>query len=40
MFVTTKMVAVPVVTDKARGAIGVDLNADHLAVSETDGSGN
>ena len=31
---------VPVVTDRRRGAIGVDLNADHLAVAETDASGN
>ena len=34
------MMDVPVVTDKRRGAIGVDLNADHLAVAETDSSGN
>ena len=34
------MMDVPVVTDQRRGAIGVDLNADHLAVSETDGDGN
>ena len=34
------MASVPLVTDRARGAIGVDLNADHLAVSETDGDGN
>ena len=27
-------------TDQRRGAIGVDLNAEHLAVSETDGDGN
>ena len=40
VFATTRMMDVPVVTDKARGIIGVDLNADHLAVSETDGSGN
>ena len=40
VFVTTKMMAVPVVTDQRRGAIGVDLNADHLAVAETDSSGN
>ena len=40
VFVTTQVAAVPVVTDRARGAIGVDLNADHLAVSETDGDGN
>jgi len=40
VFVTTQMMNVPVVTDKARGAIGVDLNADHLAVSNTDSDGN
>ncbi len=40
VFVTTQMVATPVVTYKTRGAVGVDLNAGHLAVSETDGDGN
>ena len=40
VFVTTRMMDVPVVTDQRRGAIGVDLNADHLAVVETDASGN
>ena len=40
VFVSTQMMAVPVVTDQRRGAIGVDLNADHLAVDETDPSGN
>ena len=40
VFATTEMMDVPVVTDKRRGAIGVDLNADHLAVCETDASGN
>ena len=40
VFATTRMMDVPVVTDQRRGAIGVDLNADHLAVSETDGDGN
>ena len=40
MFVTTETVDVAVVTDRKRGAIGVDLNADHLAVCETDASGN
>ena len=40
VFVTTRMMDVPVVTDKSRGAIGVDLNANHLAVAETDASGN
>ena len=40
VFVTTRMMDVPVVTDRRRGAIGVDLNAGHLAVAETNGSGN
>ena len=40
VFATTQMMDVPVVTDRRRGAIGVDLNADHLAVAETDASGN
>ena len=40
VFVTTNMVDVSVVTERSRGAIGVDLNADHLAVCETDASGN
>ena len=40
VFATTDMMAVPVVTDQRRGAIGVDLNVDHLAVCETDSSGN
>ncbi len=40
VFVSTRMMDVPVATDGKRGAIGVDLNADHLAVAETDASGN
>ena len=40
VFVTTEMEDVPLVTDKRRGAIGVDLNADHLAACEPDASGN
>ena len=40
VFATTQTMDVPVVTDQRRGAIGVDLNADHLAVCETDASGN
>ena len=40
VFVSTRMVDVPVVTDQRCGAIGVDLNVDHLAVAETDSSGN
>ena len=40
VFATTDMMDVPVVTDKRRGAVGVDLNGDHLAVCEADASGN
>ena len=40
VFVTTDLAPVPAVTDRRRGAIGVDLNADHMAVAETDASGN
>ena len=40
VLVSTEMMDVPVVTDRRRGAIGVDLNADHLAAAETDASGN
>ena len=40
VFATTKLPEVELTTDRRRGAIGVDLNADHLAVAETDASGN
>ena len=40
VFVSTEMMDVPFVTDQRRGAIGMDLNADHLAVAETDAYGN
>ena len=40
VFVSTRMMDVPVVTDQRQGVIGIDLNADHLAVAETDSSGN
>ena len=40
VFAATQMMDVPVVTDRSRGAVGVDLNVDHLAVCETDASGN
>ena len=40
VFVTMEMLDVTSGTDKRRGAIGVDLNADHLAACETDASGN
>ena len=40
VFVSTRVMEVPVVTDRRSGAIGVDLNVDHLAVCETDSSGN
>ena len=37
---TTERVEVPVVTDRKNGAIGIDLNADHIAVSRIEMSGN
>ena len=40
VFATTRMEKPPMVTDRRLGAIGVDLKADHLAVTETDRSGN
>ena len=40
VFVSTEMQDVTLVTNRRRGAIGVDLNADHLAACETDASGN
>ena len=40
VFATTEMMAVATTTDRGRGAIGVDLNAGHLAVTETNSSGN
>ena len=40
VFATTELPEVEITTDQRRGAIGVDLNADHLAVVETDASGN
>ena len=40
VFATTEMTKVPVVTGSQGGLIGVDLNPDHLAVAETDSSGN
>ena len=38
VFATTELPEVEVTTDRRRGAVGVDLNADHLAVVETDAS--
>ena len=40
VFATTGVAKAPVVTARRLGVIGVDLNADHLAVTETDRSGN
>ena len=40
VFVTVDLAPAPVVTDRRLGSVGVDLNADHLAVSEVDPSGN
>ena len=40
VFATTELPDVEVTTDCRLGVIGIDLNADHLAVAETDASGN
>jgi len=40
VFATTDIAKAPIVTDRRLGAVGVDLNANHLAVTETDRSGN
>ena len=40
VFVSVEADSVPQVTHRALGAIGVDVNADHLAVAETDRFGN
>ena len=40
VFATTELPDVAITTDRGLGVIGVDLNADHLAVAETDASGN
>ena len=40
VFATTELPDVKVTTDRRLGVIGIDLNADHLAVAETDASGN
>ncbi|GIU68995.1 MAG: hypothetical protein KatS3mg002_0231 [Candidatus Woesearchaeota archaeon] len=40
VFVSTKPIDVEITTDRRLGAIGVDINADHLAVTELDRHGN
>ena len=40
VFASVKHDPVPVVTNRRLGAVGVDVNVDHLAVSEADFSGN
>ena len=40
IFVTTALAEKKWVTNKSLGAIGVDINADHIAVTETDRFGN
>ena len=40
VFAMTALMPVEGVTDRSRGAVGVDLNADHLAVCEVDAGGN
>ena len=37
---TTERIEIPIVTDRKNGALGIDLNADHIAVSRIDASGN
>src|SRR5664279_3924101 len=37
---TTERVEVPVVTNRKNGALGIDLNTDHISVSRIDASGN
>ena len=37
---TTERIQVPTVTDGKNGALGLDLNADHIAVGRIDASGN
>ena len=40
VFITTNMAEIKTVSVKASGVIGIDINADYLAVSETDQFGN
>jgi IS605 OrfB family transposase len=40
VMITTNLPEVPVISVKASGAVGIDINADCLAVSETDRFGN
>ena len=37
---TTEWIEIPVVTERKNGALWLDLNADHIAVSRIDASGN
>ena len=37
---TTERIEIPIVTERKNGALGLDLNADHIAVSRIDASGN
>ena len=37
---TTERIEIPIVTERKNGAFGLDLNADHIAVSRIDASGN
>ena len=40
VFAATELPEIEITTDHRRGPIKVDLNADHLAVAQTDASGN
>ena len=40
VFASLKQENAPIVTDQARGAMGIDINANHIALVEIDQSGN
>ncbi len=37
---TTERMQIPVITDRKNGAVGIDLNTDHIACSRIDSNGN
>jgi len=40
LFISFSQEKAPLITDRCRGGIGIDVNADHLAFTEIDGKGN
>jgi IS605 OrfB family transposase len=40
VFVNVRIPKINIITTKKKGVLGVDINADHLAVAEVDGKGN